>query len=112
MRIKYGIGVILQEDNAPYHRNRERRLWEHIADLRQFHWLSQSPYLSPIENLWREIKLRIENRRHHFNSAMEFQLAVIAAWKSLDAEMLLKYINTMPKRMDLVKKAKGGAIKY
>ncbi len=112
MRIKYGIAVTMQEDNAPYHRNLERRKWKLAADLRQLKWPSQSPDLSPIENLWREVKLRIENFRHYFRTVTEFELAVIRAWESLTKEILLKYVATMPNRLYLVKKAKGGSIKY
>jgi len=112
MRQKYGPDVILQQDNASYYFPKERRAWDAAADLQQLNWPSQSPDLSPIKNLWAEVKRRIRNRRHHFKSRDEFKVAVLKAWESLDREVLLKYVRTMPDRLYLCKKNGGGSIKY
>lgn len=112
MRTKYGPGVVLQEDGAPYHRFSGRKLWIEAGDVQVLPWPSQSPDLSPIENLWREMKHRITLKRHKATSADDFKAVIKEVWEGLDAEVLMKYTNTMYRRLDLIKKAKGGSIKY
>jgi transposase len=48
---KYGPGVVMQEDNAPWHT--AKIIWKYMAKqgIPQLQWLPQSPNLSPIKNL-------------------------------------------------------------
>lgn len=82
------------------------------GDVQKLPWPAQSPDLSPIENLWREMKVRISARRHKFKTVAEFKTAIMEVWESLDSDVLMKYTDTMPKRLGMLKKAKGGSIKY
>ena len=75
-------------------------------------WSAQSPDLNPIENLWRIIKIRISARRHQIHSIEAMKKAILKKWETLTKKDFRKCIESMPKRCQLVIKAKKSSIKY
>ena len=53
---KYSPEVVMQEDNAPWHTAKLVRSFLDRQKVRRLRWPAQSPDLSPIENLWKQIK--------------------------------------------------------
>ena len=112
MRTKYGSGVRIQEDNASYHSGGLIDKFKTAAAVKSLVWPPQSPDLSPIENIWWEMKIQIGRRRHKIKGRAAMATAVVETWAQLSTEVLVKYVNTMPKRIGLLEKARGGPIKY
>lgn len=108
----YGSGVQLQEDGASYHHNGFLGHLKKLAGIRILEWPPQSPDLSPIENLWHWMKLRISARRHRIKNIKQMAAAIREAWAAIPADFLVKLVNSMGKRMDLLRVARGGPIKY
>ena len=82
------------------------------AEIRVLEWPPQSPDLSPIENIWHYMKVRIGAKRHRIKNVQQMAEAIREAWEQIPVEVFVKLANSMPKRMDLLRQSKGGPIKY
>ncbi|KAF2364436.1 Transposase Tc1-like [Trinorchestia longiramus] len=60
--LKFKRGWKFQQDNDPKHTANETKEWLMLKKINILEWPSQSPNMNPIENLWRELKLKIQKR--------------------------------------------------
>ena len=112
MRRKYGPEVVMQEDNAPWHKANIVRDFLRSKRVKFCQWPPQSPDLSPIENLWNRIKNIIAGRRHRVKNVSMMEVALQEIWPEIEGERLDKLNESMPRRLDACIKNKGSSTKY
>ncbi|KAF2357440.1 Homeobox domain-like [Trinorchestia longiramus] len=70
----------------------------------------QSPDMNPVENLWRELKLKIQKRGP--NNITELKEICIEEWNKITSETCKKLLVNYYKRFDAIINNKGYAMKY
>ena len=78
--------------------------------LTVMNWLSQSPDLNTIEQIWELIDLKLD--KSHVKIKETLLSEIKRSWETIRVDMLKKYIETMPERCRAIIKAKGGHTKY
>jgi transposase len=99
-----------QQDNAPCHKAKKSLDWFSTNEVPLITWPPQSPDLSPIENLWSILKRKLSIYR--CKSKEEFKAKILDEWEKIPANVCKDLVDSMPKRLRAVIKAKGGATKY
>ncbi|KAG1036353.1 hypothetical protein G6F43_013063 [Rhizopus delemar] len=75
-------------------------------------WPLQSPDLIPIEHVWHHLKLKLSMYDNKTASIHELRQRVENEWNSFTKEQCIKYIDSMPDRIQVVLAEKGGFTKY
>ena len=104
--------IVLMEDGAPIHRCNVSKAWLAKKKIKTLDWPANSPDLNPIENLWRAMKIRVQERTLPHMTLDEFRIVIKDVWNEFGAADFDKYIETMPERIQAVLKAKGGSTKW
>jgi transposase len=105
------LDPIVMEDNAPVHKGvcvpeRERMKW------RQYLHPPNSPDLNPIENIWASMKRTITTKYRYVSSKAEMMRIIQELWDSFTDTQWNALIESMPRRLAAVIKAKGGHTRY
>jgi transposase len=74
-------------------------------------WPPQSPDLNPIENIWAIIKQKIYSENSFPSSKKEITDRVFKYWEEIDADLLKRLSDSIPKRLGMLKRAHGKWIK-
>ena len=102
-----------QQDNDPKHTSRivsdylERELCIKDYCIR---WPPYSPDLNPIENLWADLKKRVEKR--NATTVEELEAAVKLEWAATDKQLCSKLVASMPNRLAALLEHRGGPTGY
>ena len=102
-----------QQDNDPKHTS--RIVSEYLADVLcikdyVIKWPPYSPDLNPIENLWADLKKRVEKR--NAKNVAELKEAVEQEWTQTDTQLCQKLVASMPDRIARVVKYNGWPTGY
>ena len=95
--------------NDPKHTCKKVKEW---LDFRTMVWPAQSPDLSPIEQAWGILKRRLAAYEHPLMGIEKSWERIQVEWEKISAEECQNLIESMPRRIQAVLKAKRGYTKY
>jgi hypothetical protein len=103
-------GWFLLQDNAPYHASTMTQTWLHKKGVTCIDFPPYSPDLNPIENLWADLKRRIE--LHRPSNLTELKEILLKEWESTDHDFLVCLAHSMIDRCREVISCGGFKTKY
>jgi hypothetical protein len=104
--------IIFQQDNDPKHKSKMARTWLEDHGFQVLSWPSQSPDLNPIEHLWTHLKRRVADHSVSPKGILELWDRVQEEWDKIGPEVCQNLIESMPRRIQDVLRAKGGYTRY
>ena len=115
----YRPGTFFQQDNARIHTAKTVKSWFEEHGIWVIDWPPHSPDLNPIEHVWKKMK-EILRKRHpnlHLltNNKANLEVAVAAlkeAWAEVPQSLIDKLIDSMPRRLKTLRRARGWYTKY
>ena len=103
--------LTFQQDNASIHKTRAVMSFLTENGVKTFEWPPQSPDLSPIENIWNAVKMKMKALRPRPRSHALMRDAVLQIWENLDNHIRTSLIESFRSRLHKCIAARGEIVK-
>lgn len=103
---------IFQQDNARVHTADVVKDFFARTRITVMNWPANSPDLNPIEHVWAYIKYHLDQLPEHPKTMKELWDRVQDIWTSIPLEFIQNLYESLPTRMKMVCKNRGGHTKY
>ena len=104
--------AIFQQDNARPHVARRVLTFFNQHRIPVLPWPARSPDLSPIENLWDVLGRAVRRIEAPIQNVEELWAVVERAWNEIPQNVIRHLIQSMPRRVETVIRARGGHSSY
>ena len=101
-----------QQDNNPKHTRKKDRPVVFWQQHHHSHEVACPIPLNPIEHLWQQLKAKLHQCDTPPKGVHDLWDRVAKEWNEIPPEIYQKLIESMPRRIQAVLKAKGGHTKY
>ena len=99
-----------QQDNDPKHKSQYVQDFFEENAIKLLEWPSKLPDLNPIEHLWDYLKREVKKQTPRSRS--DLRAKIESMWYAIPKEYYQKLIDSMPKGIEAVVRAKGGCTGY
>lgn len=107
-----GENFVLMHDNArPHVAGVVTQFLEEVG-ITTMNWPARSPDMNPIEHLWDIIKRRIRRRSPPPTNVEQLKTMLFEEWDSVSQDDIQRLIHSMPRRIEALRKARGGNTRY
>jgi transposase len=103
---------IFQQDNAPIHTSHQAKEYLAEANIDVLEWPANSPDLNIIEDIWAYINRRLSTYRKDPRTLDELWERVQDIWTTIPIETIHNLYASLPRRMQMVYKNRGGNTRY
>ncbi|KFM63795.1 Transposable element Tcb1 transposase, partial [Stegodyphus mimosarum] len=105
---------IFMDDNAPCHRTTIVRDWleEHSGQFQRMIWSPRSPDMNSIEHLWDIIERLVRAQNPSPSTLPQLWTSIEGAWLNIPAGDFQRLVESMPRRVAALRRAKRGPTKY
>lgn len=108
-----------QQDNAKIHVCKSTEEWLQSRGISWIEWPAHSPDLNPIEHVWAALKRKLKKLfpdlwelKKNVLNIERFTECLRTAWWSIEQDWIDRLIDSLPRRLAAVKKARGWYTKY
>ena len=111
-KLEVSHNIIFQQNNATVHTAKVTKKWLAHNSIDVMFWPGLSPDLNPIKNIWAIISCECDSAGKTFTSKEKLWEAVKNETNNISSSQCLNLVDSMLKRIDLLKKFNGKLIPY